>query len=129
MAGLLSIGRRDGDHLMRKILLTLPLLLGVGMGQAQEPPAGAPGTPLDAPTVTPSPITGEAVEPEITIIESGDRVIYEYRIRGHLYMIKIQPQIGPPYYLLDTDGDGVLDKQDNSPTNIAIPQWILFEWK
>jgi hypothetical protein len=68
------------------------------------------------------------VEPEITIIESGDEVIYEYRVRGVLYMVRIQPQFGPPYYLFDTNGDGVLDMQDNSPTNISIPQWVLFEW-
>ena len=112
----------------RTILLTIPLMLCLGMAHAQEEPPADSGGFLEAPTVIPSPITGEPVEPEITIIESGDDVIYEYRIRGLLYMVRIQPQLGPPYYLFDTNGDGILDMQDNAATNIAIPQWVLFQW-
>jgi hypothetical protein len=106
----------------------IPLAFGLGVAAAQETPRPAGDVPIEAPTVVPSPITGEPVEPEITIIESGDQVIYEYRVRGQLYMVRIQPQFGPPYYLFDTNGDGVLDAQDPSPQNISIPQWVLFEW-
>ena len=113
----------------KTILLTIPLLLGLGMAYAQEEqPAPAGGGFLEAPTVIPSPITGEPVEPEITIIESGDEVIYEYRVRGVLYMVRIQPQFGPPYFLFDTNGDGILDMQENAANNVSIPQWVLFEW-
>jgi hypothetical protein len=73
-------------------------------------------------------VTGESVEPEITIRETERAVIYEYRVRGQLYMVRIQPQIGPPYFLVDTDGNGTLDMRDSSPTNISIPQWLLFSW-
>jgi hypothetical protein len=112
-----------------RTLLMLSLMLCVGLVHSQdEQPAAAGGDFLEAPTVIPSPITGEAVEPEITIIESGDEVIYEYRIRGQLYMVRVQPQFGPPYFLFDTNGDGLLDAQDNAATNISIPQWILFQW-
>ncbi len=115
-------------------MISLALCVAVAHAQDQGQPLDQDGQPatgggfLDVPTVIPSPITGEAVEPEITIIESGDQVVYEYRVRGQLYMVRIQPQIGPPYYLFDSDGDGVLDAQDSSPTNIAIPQWVLFRW-
>jgi hypothetical protein len=113
----------------KTILLTIPLLLGLGTAYAQEEqPAPAGGGFLEAPTVIPSPITGEPVEPEITIIESGDEVIYEYRVRGVLYMVRIQPQFGPPYFLFDTNGDGILDMQENAANNVSIPQWVLFEW-
>jgi hypothetical protein len=114
--------------LMRTILLTILLALCVGTAVAQEEPIAPGGGFLDAPEPIPSPITGDAVEPDITIVESGDEVIYEYRVRGQLYMVRIQPQIGPPYFLIDTNGDGVLDAQENSPTNISIPQWVLFRW-
>ncbi|NCA69149.1 MAG: DUF2782 domain-containing protein [Sphingobacteriia bacterium] len=120
---------------MRTNALVISLLLGVGCGLAvgvlhaqDEPAAAAPPGFLEAPEVIPSPITGEAVEPEITIVEEGDQVVYEYRARGRLYMVRVQPQIGPPYFLLDTDGDGVLDMQEHSPRNISIPQWVLFRW-
>ncbi|MBK1644388.1 hypothetical protein CKO25_06905 [Thiocapsa imhoffii] len=112
----------------RALLITVLALWCLGMAQAQEQPGSVGGGFLDAPTVMPSPITGDAVEPDITIIESGDQVIYEYRVRGQLYMVRVQPQFGPPYYLFDTTGDGVLDAQDTAPTNITIPQWVLFQW-
>ncbi|NEX20995.1 DUF2782 domain-containing protein [Thiorhodococcus mannitoliphagus] len=106
--------------------MTLGLMLG-GVSAQDDTDAGAAGF-LQAPTVEPSSVTGEAVEPEITIVEDGDQLIYEYRVRGVLYMVRIQPQFGPPYYLYDLNGDGLIDAQDSSPTNIAIPQWVLFEW-
>ncbi|MBV5272623.1 MAG: DUF2782 domain-containing protein [Lamprocystis purpurea] len=120
-------------HRAAPILLLLALLLpAFGLpvfAQDPAPPAadGAGGF-LQAPTVEPTPVAGDAVEPEITIRESGDETIYEYRVRGALYMVKIQPQFGPPYFLVDTDGDGTLDVRDSSPKNISIPQWVLFTW-
>ncbi len=120
-------------HRAAPILLLLALLLpAFGLPVfAQDPaPSAADGAGgfLQAPTVEPTPVAGDPVEPEITIRESGDETIYEYRVRGALYMVKIQPQFGPPYFLVDTDGDGTLDERDSSPKNISIPQWVLFTW-
>jgi hypothetical protein len=36
--------------------------------------------------------------------------------------------VGPPYYLLDVDGDGTLDVQDRRVPALAVPQWLLFSW-
>lgn len=94
---------------------------------ATQPAAGAEGF-LEAPEVQPSPIAGETIEPEITIREGQRETIYEYRIRGRVYMVRVQPQIGPPYYLTDTNGDGTLDQRSNSPLNINVNQWVLFTW-
>lgn len=110
-----------------RLLSTLVLALALGSANAQEDTDGATGF-LQAPTVVPSPVTGDAVEPEITITESGDKTVYEYRVRGVLYMVRVQPQLGPPYYLYDLNGDGLIDAQDRSPHNTALPQWVLFEW-
>lgn len=89
---------------------------------AEAPPADRPPTlPIDT-------VTGEAIEPEVTIMETDKGTIYEYRAGGRLYMVKIVPQKGPPYYLLDTDGDGQLDVQRNDITDISIPQWVLYSW-
>lgn len=89
---------------------------------------GGDGGFLQAPELAPAPITEEAVEPEITIKESGRTTIYEYRVRGVLYLVKVQPQFGPPYYLYDINGDGMIDAQERAATNITTPQWILFQW-
>jgi hypothetical protein len=72
--------------------------------------------------------SGEVMEPDITIVESDKGTLYEYRLNGHLYMIKVQPAVGAPYYLLDTNGDGVMDAQEDHPYSGGIPQWLILTW-
>lgn len=68
--------------------------------------------------------------PDITIIQGEDRTIEEYRIKGRLYMIKVTPKKGVPYYLVDTDGDGNLETHRGELTeDLLIPSWTLLEWK
>jgi hypothetical protein len=81
-----------------------------------------------APTAPSRATSDDLIEPEVTIIETDDQVIYEYRANGQLYMVKIQPMVGPPYFMLDIDGDGLLDVQNQSPPELAVPQWLLFSW-
>lgn len=71
---------------------------------------------------------GQPIEPEVTIIETGKETIYEYRINGAVYMLKVQPAAGPPYYLVDTNGDGSFEAQSEDPRNTTVNQWILFRW-
>lgn len=121
---------------MNVLLFTIPALLALSpLALAAEPeaPPSVETTPdgggfLQSPQVVPSPVTGDSVEPDITIRAEGDQLIYEYRVNGRLYMIRIQPQFGPPYFLIDTDGDGIMDIRNNSPRDISIPQWVLFSW-
>ena len=68
--------------------------------------------------------------PDVTIIQGSDKTIAEYRIHGRLYMIKVTPKKGPPYYLVDTDGDGNLETNRSELTeDLLIPSWTLLEWK
>ncbi|WP_321527349.1 DUF2782 domain-containing protein [Sedimenticola selenatireducens] len=110
---------------MKKTLLaTLLLLVAPHMLLAQE--SAAQPEPPDLP---PKVESGEVLEPEVTIIESEKGTTEEYRINGRLYMVKITPIAGPAYYLLDNNGDGVLDvREEARPGNISIPQWVLFSW-
>ena len=84
---------------------------------APGPPAGpdAADTPHD---VTPDP------EPEITITTRGDTRHEEYRIAGQLYMIKVIPARGRPYYLIDNEGKGEFTRSDLAP-RIAVPMWVI----
>ena len=76
-----------------------------------------------------APYPGDSVSaPEVTIIETDTQIITEYRVRGQLYMVQIQPVAGPPYYLVDSNGDGVLDVQQSDPLSTAVQQWRLFSW-
>ena len=109
---------------MKPILIAAALLVAATTAQGQPPPVGFPEPP---PLPEPG-YRGETIEPEVTIIETPQELIYEYRVRGRLYMVRVQPQAGPPYYLLDTNGDGMLDVQEVDPRNISVPQWVLFSW-
>lgn len=110
---------------MKRILLALSLLLVMPLSLFAEEPAVVPQPPQIPPQVQ----SGEVLEPEVTIVESDKGTIEEYSINGRVYMIKITPSSGAPYYLLDNDGDGEMDvRQEAHPGNIAIPQWVLFSW-
>lgn len=89
---------------------------------APEPPeipeAVQSGQPLDTP-----------LEPEVTIIQREQETVQEYRINGQLYMVKITPSAGKPYYLIDSDGDGSLETRGNDiVAESSVPQWVLFSW-
>ena len=73
----------------------------------------------------------EELEPTVTIKEQGEVTVYEYRLNGLLYGIKIVPKNAPAYYLVDTDGDGFMDWRRNdlkSPEMNRVPAWVLFRW-
>jgi len=84
---------------------------------------------IEKPPVIPEPLQdGETIEPEINIIQKDDRTIEEYRVNGQLYMIKVIPAIGLPYYFMDTDGDGSLESKQFELDSGPIPNWILLQW-
>ena len=69
------------------------------------------------------------LEPEVTIIQRKDATVEEYRVNGKLYMVKITPVAGPPYYLIDKNGDGLMEsKMSDVYNNDRVPQWVLFSW-
>lgn len=115
----------------------LLVLAGLSQAPLAQPPSDAPpavdeetagGGFLEVPDTASEPYSGDNVgTPEVTIKETETEVIYEYRIRGRVYMVRIDPIVGPPYYLLDTNGDGVLDVQENRAPG-SVPQWLLFNW-
>jgi len=109
----------------RLLALSVLALAAVGVSADDTGPLAA----VPPPPVIPEPVqSGETLEPEVTIIESTKGTLYEYRVNGNLYMVKVQPVVGPPYYLLDLNGDGELDVRQNEPWNNSIPQWVLFTW-
>ena len=87
-------------------LLAIALLLGsaVGIAQAQETLAG----------------------PDVVIIASEDKVVYEFRQNGQLRMVRVVPKWGKPYYLVPRDqtrGFGDLERAD-----MLLPQRVIAEF-
>jgi len=115
--------RRTGLFLLLASL-TAPILAQTPDDVPPPPlmPEGRSGTPPPPASVE------ELLEPQVTIIRREREVIEEYRVSGQLYMVRITPRSGPPYFLIDTDGDGSLETRRNELSNPEIPQWVLFRW-
>ena len=64
--------------------------------------------------------------PDVRLIEKDDLTISEYRVGGRLYMVKFQPKGAPAYYMVDSNGDGLLDARQTEMA--AVPMWLLFSW-
>jgi len=95
----------------------------------EKPPPIPPEDAADVPI--PPKIQGEQIEPTVTIREEEDRRIEEYRFNGQVYMVKITPVGGVPYYYIDTDGDGKLelDMPDQALNPVQPVYWKIKEWK
>ncbi len=99
-------------------------------GKSGKPGASKPVVPEPPPLpehYNPPSAPDEAaqeLEPEITITTKGDAIHEEYRLNGVLYMIKVIPAKGKPYYLIDYEGDGKFRRSALEP-NITIPMWVI----
>jgi hypothetical protein len=102
-------------------LLLLTLLSTAAMAEDAPPPPPLPAEDTYREVE-------EGLEPEVTIKRRGKAVIEEYRINGQLYMVKITPSKGLPYYLVDSDRDGSLETRRNSLDDPEVVKWRLFTW-
>lgn len=82
-----------------------------------EPPPPPPGFELDP-----------AAEPQVTIRKRGEDTVEEYRISGKLYMMKVTPPGGRPYYLIDERGDGKFARQESRDSGTRPPMWVIHSW-
>ncbi len=81
------------------------------------------------PDIPPPPGMVDAdLEPQITIVQRDDDRIEEFRIKGRLYMIKVTPPHGRPYFLIDQRGDGQMRKYDDLSPNFQVPLWVIHEF-
>lgn len=67
-------------------------------------------------------------EPEVTIVKKDNgEMVEEYRMNGELYMMKVTPANGVPYYLHKEDQDGGWTNVGPNPP-LAIPKWTIFRF-
>ncbi|HSO07404.1 MAG TPA: DUF2782 domain-containing protein [Pelomicrobium sp.] len=68
-------------------------------------------------------------EPDVTIRQYDNRSEEEFRVNNNLYMIRVQPRVGAPYYLVDPNGTGSWEQSRHSlGMDFRPPQWALFRW-
>lgn len=111
------------------LLLSFLVLPAYAADDNMPPPPQVEATP-EQPDIPASAKSGEPLEPDITIVRKGQKTIQEFRRGGKLYMVKVIPDIGPPYYFMDLDGDGSVDKRTgdrNFDTNVNM--WKIVEWE
>jgi hypothetical protein len=101
--------------------LALAFLCAVFSASAQQPPRLEPIP--DVPPPPPGFRDTDADEPRVRIpVGSGDKV--EVIRDAGRQMVKVTPENGPPYYLLEQpDGSYVRRSLDGG---VRVPQWTIF---
>lgn len=107
---------------MRYPVLLLALLLS-GVAVA-APPSDRPPDLKPVPDGPPGPNDA----PPVTIKPSSQGRVVEYRSHGKLYMLKVIPRVGKPYYLIDEKGDGQFARQDSLDSGMRPPMWVIKAW-
>ena len=106
---------------MRRYLALFALCLSL-TATAQQP-GGL--QPLPEPPPPPPGVLDPSMEPQVTIKKQGEDKVEEFRINGKLYMIKVTPPHGVPYYLIDNRGDGVMSRQESLDSGLRVPMWVI----
>ena len=97
-----------------------------GAAFAGDAPPAPDWKPLPPPPALAPNAQDSDLEPQVTITKKTDLVIEEYRVGGKLYMIKVTPKIGLPYYMIDERGDGEFSRQDGPiGPQVSPPRWVI----
>ncbi len=109
---------------MRFFLTALLLASFTLSAAAQNRPADL--QPLPEPPPPPG-MVEPSLEPQVTIHKRGEDRVEEYRVNGKLYMIKVTPPHGTPYYLIDRKGDGAFAREETGVVDkgISVPMWVI----
>jgi hypothetical protein len=108
-----------------RIFLTASLLAAFTLtAVAQQRPADL--QPLAEPPPPPG-MADSSMEPQVTIRKRGEDRVEEYRVNGKLYMVKVTPPHGTPYYLIDHKGDGSFSRSETGvgDKGISVPMWVI----
>lgn len=117
---------------LRFLLLTIFMFAPLALHAADTPkkstsPVPAPPPMRDSGTDAGSIESPEGtIEPEVTITTKGTEIHEEYRANGQLYMVKVIPAKGKPYYLI-YDERGKPRRSDLAPSTV-VPQWVIKRW-
>jgi hypothetical protein len=110
---------------MRRLIL-LALAAIALPAAAQKTPEGL--QPVPEPPPPPAGMADDADAPEVTITKRGEDTVEEFRLHGRLYMVKVTPPHGVPYYLVDQGGEGNFVRQDGPGRPMSVPTWVIKRW-
>jgi hypothetical protein len=81
------------------------------------------------PDKKPPPAGKDSSAPTVSIrsADNGD-IVEEYRQGGKVFMVRVTPKRGKPYYLYDDDRNGRLDRTDADKASVSPVYWTIYEW-
>ena len=83
--------------------------------EAAEPVQGRPKVDI-----------GTLPEPTVRIRESDGAKIKEWRQNGKIVLLRVEPMVGPSYYLVDANGDGEWEPGPDFGDEGKVAPWVLF---
>lgn len=107
---------------MRRLLLPLLIMSSTAWAQADRPAAPERMEALPPPQMEPF---DESLEPQVTIVNDERGTVEEFRISGKLYMVRVVPRVGAPFYLIDNDGDGRMETRRSMGPPVRPPMWVI----
>jgi hypothetical protein len=105
------------------VLVVALLILSLSATAQNQPPDLIPLPEIPAPP--PGVLADDELQPEVRILKRGDDTVEEHRLNGKLYMVKVTPTHGVPYYLFDEKGDGVLTPRTAESIQLKVPMWVI----
>lgn len=111
-------------------LLSFLLLSGFSITAFAAKPAPSNLEPLPPPPAFDAAPDAASADDEtpVTIIKQTEQTVEEFRVGGKLYMIKVTPKVGAPYYLVDDRGDGKFVRQESLDSGFRPPRWIIHKF-
>ncbi len=107
----------------------------IAVGEQQAAPESETSSPAATdqsgrPLPIPPKVEGIDPEAEVNIRRRGNQTIEEYSVGGRVYMVKITPDNGIPYFYFDSDGDGRMESRigEDHMEPIKPAQYKLLEW-
>jgi len=112
--------------LRKRFLIPLALLASLPAFAATLPPDLEP---LPEPPPAPEGYDSDsALEPQVTITKRGEDTVEEYSVNGQVYMMKVTPPNGVPYYLSKDSIDGGWAPMDGPVDRYSMPSWVIFRF-
>lgn len=110
---------------MLRLVITFALTAALSLPVFAQQPRQL--EPLPEPPPPPAGMTDD-FEPEVTILQRDGNTVEEYRMNGRLYMVKVTPPHGVPYFLIDQHGRGEMVRYPHSSPTLSVPMWVIRSW-
>ncbi|HNC53276.1 MAG TPA: DUF2782 domain-containing protein [Accumulibacter sp.] len=104
--------------------ILVAVLLASASARAQTPTDLQPLPVVPPPPPDMAPLDA-SLEPQVTITKRDGNTVEEHRVNGKLYKIKVTPEHGVPYYLVDREGDGNFSQETMGSPEVSVPTWVI----